>query len=449
MRYISELNLLKLPITFLTATLTLETQVLLFKKMELDEDTRVIRGPTKRGNIHYAVHFLKANKTEDIHYKRVIDQYLTSLRNNNTLVTGDQMLIFISNSYGDIERMANEFGHEYYHNNRSDRKAVLASFKKGEFVVLVTSSALGLRLDMPNIRCVIQIGFLSSVINFSQESGRAGRDGKKAHSLTITPVNKNRAECATKRISYEPNELNWVLFQQIDKDNMSRFIYTSQCRRLLLNNAFDNLVNQQCDASKGDKLCDLYANRQRITNERAQRENQKQALRLGNTIKLGELLDQLKNTCIWCVFVGNWDHIYAHSFNECTYQDLTDPSLRLGMRGQTSTYAEMKSWVFDIKRTIHNNRWIREGYACYSCFLPIIFCAEPGEPCQKWKFSTNDVKCEWRNIVIEFNVLMYNLHVTGRHDMHYETAIGTNHQLAKALVKTGIIHNTECIQGVI
>jgi hypothetical protein len=111
-------------------------------------------------------------------------------------------------------------------------------------------------------------------------------------------VNKNRAKCATKRISYEPSELNWVLFQQIDKDNMSRFIYISQCRRLLLNNAFDNLVNQQCNASESDELCDLCANRQRITNKRAQRENQKQALRLGNTIKLGELLDQLKNTCI-------------------------------------------------------------------------------------------------------------------------------------------------------
>jgi superfamily II DNA helicase RecQ len=73
MRYISELNLLKLPITFLTVTLTLETQVLLFKKMELDKNTRVIRGLTKRENIYYAVHFLKVNETEDIHYKRVID----------------------------------------------------------------------------------------------------------------------------------------------------------------------------------------------------------------------------------------------------------------------------------------------------------------------------------------------------------------------------------------
>ena len=79
----------------------------------------------------------------------------------------------------------------------------------------------------------------------------------------------------------------------------------------------------------------------------------------------------------------------------------------------------------------------------------MIFCAEPGKPCQKWKFSTNDVECEWKNIVIEFNVLMYNLHVIGRHDMHYEIAIGSNYQLAKALVKNGIIHNTECIQGVI
>jgi superfamily II DNA helicase RecQ len=155
MRYISELNLLKLPITFLTATLTLETQVLLFKEIELDKNTRIIRGPTKRGNIYYAVHFLKANETEDIHYKRVINQYLTSLRNNNTLITGDQVLIFINSNYSNIERMANEFGHEYYHNSRSDRETVLTNFKNGEFVVLIGSSALGLGLDMQNIRYVI------------------------------------------------------------------------------------------------------------------------------------------------------------------------------------------------------------------------------------------------------------------------------------------------------
>jgi hypothetical protein len=73
MRYISELNLLKLLITFLTVTLTLETQILLFKEMKLNEDTRIIRNPIKRGNIYYAVHFLKANETEDVHYKRVIN----------------------------------------------------------------------------------------------------------------------------------------------------------------------------------------------------------------------------------------------------------------------------------------------------------------------------------------------------------------------------------------
>ena len=176
--------------------------------MKLDEDTRVIRNPIKRRNIHYAVHFLKANKIEDIHYKRVINQYLTLLRNNNTLVTGDQVLIFINNNYGNIERIANEFGHEYYHSNRSDKEAVLASFKNDEFEVLISSSALKLRLDMLNIRYIIQIGFLSSVINFSQESGRAKRDSKKAHSLIIIPVNKNRTKYAIKRISYEPNELN-------------------------------------------------------------------------------------------------------------------------------------------------------------------------------------------------------------------------------------------------
>jgi superfamily II DNA helicase RecQ len=71
------------------------------------------------------------------------------------LVTGDQVLIFISDSYGDIERIINEFGHEYYHSSRSNREAVFASFKNGEFVVLVSNNALGLGLDMQNIRYII------------------------------------------------------------------------------------------------------------------------------------------------------------------------------------------------------------------------------------------------------------------------------------------------------
>jgi hypothetical protein len=226
---------------------------------------------------------------------------------------------------------------------------------------------------------------------------------------------------------------------------MSRFIYASQCRRLLLNSIFDNLANKQCDAGEGDELYDLCANRQRIINELTQRESQKQALRLGDTIKLSELLDQLKTTCIWCVFVSNWDHIYTHSFNECTYQHLAGPLLSLGIRGRTSTYMDMESWVFDIKRMIHNHRWISEGYACYSCYLLMILCAEPGAPYQKWKFSIRDIQCEWKNIVIEFNVLIYNLHLTGRHDIQYLGMIGANHQLAKTLIKNSIIYNTECI----
>src|SRR5450432_3322535 len=147
MRYISELNLLKLPIMFLTATFTLKTRVLFFKEMKLNEDTRVICGPTKRHNIHYAVHFMKPMKTEDVHYKQVIHQYLDSLRNNHNLTIGDQVLIFIGGNYETIERMAEEFGYECYHSKRLDGDDILTRFKKGEFVVLICSSALGLGLD--------------------------------------------------------------------------------------------------------------------------------------------------------------------------------------------------------------------------------------------------------------------------------------------------------------
>ena len=179
MRYISELNQLKLPIIFLTATFTTELQVLLFNQMKLSSNTRLIRGLVKRSNIHYTVHLTKANETSDIHYKKIIIAYSTSLIANEAVNETDRMLIFRNGSYRAVESLANELKCEYYHATRPDEKSILARFKKSDLQALVTTSALGLGLNIPNIRLVIHVGFLSSVIDFSQESGRAGRDGKK------------------------------------------------------------------------------------------------------------------------------------------------------------------------------------------------------------------------------------------------------------------------------
>jgi superfamily II DNA helicase RecQ len=83
-----------------------------------------------------------------------------------------------------------------YHANLSKEKrtAVYREWQKGTVKILVATSALGLGIDYGHVRFVIHQGQSRSLIDFSQESGRAGRDGKEAHSVIFTSK-EMRAKC--------------------------------------------------------------------------------------------------------------------------------------------------------------------------------------------------------------------------------------------------------------
>lgn len=50
---------------------------------------------------------------------------------------------------------------------------------------IIATSALGIGLDYPHIRWVVHVDAPMEATSFSQESGRAGRDGKKASSIVL------------------------------------------------------------------------------------------------------------------------------------------------------------------------------------------------------------------------------------------------------------------------
>ena len=74
------------------------------------------------------------------------------------------------------------------HNDNDTREIILKEFVKCTSTIrlLVTTVALGLGVQIPDVRYVVHWGLGDSVLQYWQEIGRAGRDGQPARSIAYT-----------------------------------------------------------------------------------------------------------------------------------------------------------------------------------------------------------------------------------------------------------------------
>lgn len=73
-----------------------------------------------------------------------------------------------------VRLMATALGCGAYYHDAMDKEAILERFRQGEQQVIVATSALGMGLDMPDIRGIIHLGQPRTLLDYGQESGRAG-----------------------------------------------------------------------------------------------------------------------------------------------------------------------------------------------------------------------------------------------------------------------------------
>ena len=228
---LGELIDFKTQLILLTATLPPRYQSDLFNKLYIKEsEVKIYRSPSNRVNIRYSVR-----------YKQSDDQILEFIQRKSNQYINDRLIIYtrtrdIANS------LQKRLKWLVYYSNSSQRDQTLQRFLNSNNSRIIATSSLGLGLDIPNARAIIHIGRPYSLLDYAQESGRAGRDQIPSESIILDLISDSN-----------PSQRHLNRNQRLENDILSEYM-GSQCRRRILSKYLDNL---ESNCSKNDEKCDI------------------------------------------------------------------------------------------------------------------------------------------------------------------------------------------------
>jgi len=120
------------------------------------------------------------------------------------------------------------------------RDQIFKSFKNEDIKIIVATIAFGMGIDKGNIRFVLHTSMPKTLENYSQEIGRAGRDGLNADVLLL--YSKADEISKQKFIDDLPDGL-YKTNNYKKLNDMYRFCVSSKCRHKLIAAYFDDTIN--------------------------------------------------------------------------------------------------------------------------------------------------------------------------------------------------------------
>jgi hypothetical protein len=209
--------------------------------------TTIVRAPTVRKNIVYAVlplhqggkSFMIVEKNGQPRSLKAFIQGLTAF-----FTPDDRVLIFCL-SRNDAQGLAGHIECDYYHSGLSEskRSAVLIAWKHAEkSIILATTSSLGAGLDIPSVALVVHWKAPRNLLDYDQETGRAGRNGQNARSIVFWDPGA----------SPEPLQPGQ---DPIGREEQITWLKTEDCRRIIHGSFMDGKGNSCFDIGTA-QLCD-------------------------------------------------------------------------------------------------------------------------------------------------------------------------------------------------
>lgn len=227
------------PIACFTATATRNVQNDILRTLRIDPNN-ILKGKIQRKNL-----IIRASKR----LGNGKDQIINFLKAHD-----DECGIVYCFSRRETEQLSsflNEKGFRTlpYHAGLSgeERDRIFKEFKNESVKVIVATIAFGMGIDKGNIRFVLHTSMPKTLENYSQEIGRAGRDGLKSEVLLLY---SKADEIGKRRFIDEMSDGSYKSTSYEKLQNMYKFAVSSKCRHQYIADYFGDKI-EACET-----ICD-------------------------------------------------------------------------------------------------------------------------------------------------------------------------------------------------